>query len=155
MTQLDGMRERTVIVNSMSKTYSVTGWRVGYCIAALRSCRCHPQGARFSNRGRRSPVAAAGAYAPRCRRHITNAYRGSNARAATCCCRCWRPRALRPFRLDGAYYIMTGHFRLILPMMSSFTRHLIWRWRSLRPGFKLLQSSRAWLATVDSVIAKG
>jgi L-glutamine---4-(methylsulfanyl)-2-oxobutanoate aminotransferase len=33
MAQIDGMRERTVIVNSMSKTYSVTGWRVGYCIA--------------------------------------------------------------------------------------------------------------------------
>jgi len=33
MAQLEGMRERTVVVNSMSKTYSVTGWRVGYCIA--------------------------------------------------------------------------------------------------------------------------
>jgi aspartate/methionine/tyrosine aminotransferase len=33
MAQIDGMRDRTVIVNSMSKTYSVTGWRVGYCIA--------------------------------------------------------------------------------------------------------------------------
>lgn len=33
MAQIDGMRERTVVVNSMSKTYSVTGWRVGYCIA--------------------------------------------------------------------------------------------------------------------------
>src|SRR3569832_901678 len=31
--QIEGMRERTVVVNSMSKTYSVTGWRVGYCIA--------------------------------------------------------------------------------------------------------------------------
>jgi aminotransferase len=34
MAQIEGMRERTVIVNSMSKTYSVTGWRVGYCIAS-------------------------------------------------------------------------------------------------------------------------
>jgi len=33
MATIDGMRERTVVVNSMSKTYSVTGWRVGYCIA--------------------------------------------------------------------------------------------------------------------------
>ncbi|HKP68852.1 MAG TPA: aminotransferase class I/II-fold pyridoxal phosphate-dependent enzyme, partial [Pyrinomonadaceae bacterium] len=33
MATLDGMRERTVVVNSLSKTYSVTGWRVGYCIA--------------------------------------------------------------------------------------------------------------------------
>jgi aminotransferase len=33
MATIPGMRERTVVVNSMSKTYSVTGWRVGYCIA--------------------------------------------------------------------------------------------------------------------------
>jgi aspartate/methionine/tyrosine aminotransferase len=31
---LPGMRDRTVLVNSMSKTYSVTGWRVGWVIAA-------------------------------------------------------------------------------------------------------------------------
>src|SRR6202042_3617240 len=29
-----GMRERTVLINSMSKTYSVTGWRVGFVLAA-------------------------------------------------------------------------------------------------------------------------
>jgi aminotransferase len=31
---LPGMRDRTVLVNSMSKTYSVTGWRVGWVLAA-------------------------------------------------------------------------------------------------------------------------
>src|SRR5439155_790992 len=30
---LPGMRERTITINGMSKTYSVTGWRVGYAIA--------------------------------------------------------------------------------------------------------------------------
>ena len=29
---LPGMRERTIVVNSTSKTFSMTGWRVGYCI---------------------------------------------------------------------------------------------------------------------------
>ncbi len=33
MATLDGMKERTIVVNSLSKTYSVTGWRVGYVIA--------------------------------------------------------------------------------------------------------------------------
>ncbi len=33
MATLPGMRERTVLVNSMSKTYSVTGWRVGWVLA--------------------------------------------------------------------------------------------------------------------------
>ena len=30
---LDGMRERTVTINGLSKTYSVTGWRLAYAIA--------------------------------------------------------------------------------------------------------------------------
>jgi aminotransferase len=30
---LDGMADRTVTINSLSKTYSVTGWRVGWAIA--------------------------------------------------------------------------------------------------------------------------
>ena len=30
---LPGMRERTVTINGLSKTYSVTGWRVGWTIA--------------------------------------------------------------------------------------------------------------------------
>lgn len=33
MATLPGMRERTIICNSLSKTYSVTGWRLGYVIA--------------------------------------------------------------------------------------------------------------------------
>jgi aspartate/methionine/tyrosine aminotransferase len=33
MATLPGMRERTITINGLSKTYSVTGWRVGYAIA--------------------------------------------------------------------------------------------------------------------------
>lgn len=31
---LPGMRERTIAVNSVSKTYSVTGWRIGFILAS-------------------------------------------------------------------------------------------------------------------------
>jgi aminotransferase len=30
IASLDGMRERTVVINGFSKTYSMTGWRMGY-----------------------------------------------------------------------------------------------------------------------------
>lgn len=33
MQALDGMRKRTIVCNSLSKTYSITGWRLGYVIA--------------------------------------------------------------------------------------------------------------------------
>ena len=33
MQALPGMRERTIVCNSLSKTYSITGWRLGYVIA--------------------------------------------------------------------------------------------------------------------------
>jgi len=33
MQSLEGMRERTIVCNSLSKTYSITGWRLGYVIA--------------------------------------------------------------------------------------------------------------------------
>jgi aminotransferase len=33
MAHIHGMRDRTITVNSISKTFSVTGWRVGYVIA--------------------------------------------------------------------------------------------------------------------------
>lgn len=34
MASLPGMRERTIMCNSLSKTYSITGWRIGYVIAS-------------------------------------------------------------------------------------------------------------------------
>jgi aminotransferase len=33
---IDGMRERTIIMSGYSKTFSVTGWRIGYVIADAR-----------------------------------------------------------------------------------------------------------------------
>lgn len=38
MQSLPGMRERTIVCNSLSKTYSITGWRLGYVIANPEIC---------------------------------------------------------------------------------------------------------------------
>lgn len=36
LSTLPGMKERTIICSSLSKTYSITGWRIGYVIASER-----------------------------------------------------------------------------------------------------------------------
>jgi len=33
MLQIDGMAERTIVISGVSKTFNVTGWRIGYIIA--------------------------------------------------------------------------------------------------------------------------
>ncbi len=63
MATLDGMRERTVVVNSLSKTYSVTGWRVGYCIAPPDITSAIRKVHDFLTVGAAHPLQIAGTYA--------------------------------------------------------------------------------------------
>jgi len=35
-SNLPGMRERTITISGLSKTFSITGWRIGYCICDAR-----------------------------------------------------------------------------------------------------------------------
>jgi aspartate aminotransferase len=39
IAQLDGMRDRTIVVDGFSKSYAMTGWRLGYCLAPERIAR--------------------------------------------------------------------------------------------------------------------
>ncbi len=63
MATIDGMRERTVVVNSLSKTYSVTGWRVGYVIAPPDISSAIRKVHDFLTVGAAHPLQKAGAYA--------------------------------------------------------------------------------------------
>ncbi|MFM8393249.1 MAG: pyridoxal phosphate-dependent aminotransferase [Acidobacteriota bacterium] len=63
MISIEGMRERTVAINSLSKTYSVTGWRVGYAIGAPDLINAVRQVHDFLTVGAASPLQDAGAYA--------------------------------------------------------------------------------------------
>lgn len=63
MANIDGMRERTVVVNSLSKTYSVTGWRVGYAIAPADISSAIRKVHDFLTVGAANPLQHAGAYA--------------------------------------------------------------------------------------------
>lgn len=63
IANIEGMRERTVIVNSLSKTYSVTGWRVGYCIAPPDISSAIRKVHDFLTVGAANPLQHAGAFA--------------------------------------------------------------------------------------------
>ncbi|HWB33006.1 MAG TPA: aminotransferase class I/II-fold pyridoxal phosphate-dependent enzyme [Acidobacteriaceae bacterium] len=60
LASIDGMRDRTVTINSLSKTYSVTGWRVGWAIAAPELCTGIRKVHDFLTVGAAAPLQAAG-----------------------------------------------------------------------------------------------
>src|SRR5437016_1285863 len=63
MARLDGMRERTIVINGMSKTYSVTGWRVGWALAPPEPTQAIRKVHDFLTVGAAAPLQQAGASA--------------------------------------------------------------------------------------------
>jgi len=125
MAQIEGMRERTVIVNSMSKTYSVTGWRVGYCIAPPEITSAVRKVHDFLTVGAAAPLQAAGAYALSLPSQYYDQLQ-SDYRARRDLILPELERAgFGTFRPDGAYYIMTDISAFGFKNDVEFTRHLI------------------------------
>jgi aspartate/methionine/tyrosine aminotransferase len=63
MASLDGMHDRTVTINGMSKTYSVTGWRVGWAVAPEKITNAIRKVHDFLTVGAPAPLQEAGAAA--------------------------------------------------------------------------------------------
>ncbi|HYG79143.1 MAG TPA: aminotransferase class I/II-fold pyridoxal phosphate-dependent enzyme, partial [Pyrinomonadaceae bacterium] len=107
MAQLDGMRERTVIVNSMSKTYSVTGWRVGYCIAPPEITGAIRKVHDFLTVGAAAPLQSAGAYALSLPAEYYDKLQSDYVARRDLLLPVLESAGFKTFRPDGAYYIMT------------------------------------------------
>jgi aminotransferase len=60
---LPGMAERTVTISGLSKTFSITGWRLGYCVAPAEITRGIRKAHDFLTVGAPHPLQVAGAAA--------------------------------------------------------------------------------------------
>jgi aspartate/methionine/tyrosine aminotransferase len=125
MAQLDGMRERTVIVNSMSKTYSVTGWRVGYCIAPPEITGAIRKVHDFLTVGAAAPLQAAGAYALSLPKEYYDTLQKDYQARRDLLLPVLEQSGFGTFSPDGAYYIMTDISKFGFSDDVEFTRHLI------------------------------
>ena len=125
MAQLDGMRERTVVVNSMSKTYSVTGWRVGYCIAPPEVTGAIRKVHDFLTVGAAAPLQAAGAYALSLPQEYYDTLQREYQARRDLLLPVLERAGFKTFVPEGAYYIMTDISAFGFPDDVEFTRHLI------------------------------
>src|SRR5450755_903011 len=124
---LPGMRERSVLVNSMSKTYSVTGWRVGWVLAAPDLTESIRKVHDFLTVGAAAPLQQAGVLALNMPdsyyQKLARDYQGKRDMLLGIL----EGAGFRCFRPDGAYYIMTDIQKFGFADDYAFVRHLIER----------------------------
>jgi aminotransferase len=125
MAQLEGMRERTLVVNSMSKTYSVTGWRVGYVLAPADITSAVRKVHDFLTVGAAAPLQRAGAYALRMPPEYYEALGREYLRRRDLLLPVLEDVGFRIFQPDGAYYVMADISAFGFADDVEFTRHLI------------------------------
>src|SRR6476660_6244609 len=125
MAQLEGMRERTVIFNSMSKTYSVTGWRVGYCIAPPEITSGIRKVHDFLTVGAAAPLQVAGAYALSLPKEYYDKLESEYRARRDVLVPVLEQNGFSTFVPDGAYYIMTDISAFGFSNDVEFTKHLI------------------------------
>ena len=125
IASLEGMRDRAITINGMSKTYAVTGWRVGWAIAPPEVTAAIRKVHDFLTVGAAAPLQEAGALALK----LPDAYYAQLAetyrvkRDFTCAMlekagfRCFVPR--------GAYYVMTDVSGFGYPDDVTFAKYLV------------------------------
>ena len=125
MATLPGMRERTVVVNSLSKTYSVTGWRVGYVIApsdlTLGIRKVHD----FLTVGAANPLQHAGAYAMSLPQSYYDELQREYQKKRDFVVPVLRKAGFDCDYPEGAYYVMADISGFGFTDDIAFTRHLI------------------------------
>jgi aminotransferase len=119
------MADRTVTINSVSKTFSVTGWRVGWAVAPEDLTGAIRKVHDFLTVGAAAPLQAAAAVALQSPSSyydaLAAAYRRRRDRLIAILTEagfvCYRPR--------GAYYVMTDIAGFGFPDDVAFARYLV------------------------------
>lgn len=104
---LDGMRDRTVTINSLSKTYSVTGWRVGWAIASEKMTGAIRKVHDFLTVGSPAPLQRAGVTALNLPDSYYEQLAADYTERRDILLRALEEAGFAAFKPYGAYYIMT------------------------------------------------
>ena len=125
LASLEGMRERTVTISGVSKTYSVTGWRVGWCLAPGPLTAAIRKVHDFLTVGAPAPLQEAAAVAlqspPDYYTRLADQYREKREYLVPAL----EAAGFRTFRPRGAYYVMTDISGFGFADDVAFARHLV------------------------------
>src|ERR1700676_4036340 len=134
MARIDSMRERTIVINGMSKTYSVTGWRVGWAIAPPEPTAAIRKVHDFLTVGAAAPLQQAGAIALKSPQSYYEKLATDYVKKRARLLEILQKAGFTVYKPRGAYYIMTDISRFTIPQKFlsaaesadvSFARYLV------------------------------
>lgn len=125
MATLPGMRDRTIIVNSMSKTYSVTGWRVGWVMAPADIADGIRKVHDFLTVGAAAPLQQAGAVALSMPETYYAGLAVSYTKKRDILLEQLQAAGVTAYKPQGAYYVMCNIADFGFADDVAFTQHLI------------------------------
>ncbi|MEE9219685.1 MAG: aminotransferase class I/II-fold pyridoxal phosphate-dependent enzyme, partial [Acidobacteriota bacterium] len=125
MATLDGMQDRTITINALSKTYSVTGWRVGWAIADARIVEAIRKVHDFLTVGAAAPLQEAGAVALNLPSQYYLDLAEQYRQRRDLLLEALEASGFRCSRPSGAYYIMTDISAFGFTNDASFAAHLV------------------------------
>jgi aspartate/methionine/tyrosine aminotransferase len=125
MARIDGMRERTIVINGMSKTYSVTGWRVGWAIASPEATSAIRKVHDFLTVGAAAPLQQAGATALKSPQSYYNKLAADYTVRRERLLKILTASGFKVFKPRGAYYIMTDISGFGFPDDVAFAKFLV------------------------------
>lgn len=125
LATLDGMSERTITISGFSKTYSVTGWRIGYCIASEEISKAIRKVHDFLTVGAPAPLQEAAAVALKFPRSYYDQLRVDYTRRRELCLRALADAGFSFNPVEGAYYVMTDFTAFGYDHDVEFARYLV------------------------------
>jgi len=125
LATIDGMRDRTITINALSKTYSVTGWRVGWAIAAPEVTAAIRKVHDFVTVGAAAPLQEAGTVALQMPQSYYEALASDYLVRRDRLLGILTSAGFRCFKPRGAYYIMTDISAFGFPDDVAFARYLV------------------------------
>ena len=125
MAAIEGMFDRTITLNSMSKTYSVTGWRVGWAIAPPGLTGAIRKVHDFLTVGAAAPLQEAGAVALSFPETFYAELAAGYQRRRDMLLELLEPLGFVCFAPRGAYYVMTDIGGFGFADDVEFSRYLV------------------------------
>lgn len=104
---LPGMAERTITISGLSKTFSMTGWRLGYCLAPPSVTTAIRKAHDFLTVGAPHPLQVAGAAALELPAEYYETLRAAYTRRREILIPYLQQAGFRCQAPEGAYYVMT------------------------------------------------